>query len=426
MDAPHAGMDLARWLEAHKGQEQSPGILREMLEWTVNAAMSAEADTLCGAGYRKRGEQRVNARNGYRVRKYSTPLGEITLKIPKLRKGTYFPTWLLVPGSRIDQALASVVASCYRAGISTRRMAKALAALGVRRSLSSSQVSRIAKGLDEFVNEFRSRKLNNGPYPFVALDAMVLKVREDGRTVRVHLLKATGINAHGQREVLGFDVTSAEDGAGWLQFVRSLVDNGLRGVSLVTSDAHAGLVAAIGTALPGAAWQRCRTHYIDNLLTRVPKSAHASVITLIRSIFDQETAEKVRQRFADVVGELGERFPKAADHLDSAQEDLLAFTAFPRAVWSKVWSNNQLERLNRETRRRCDVVNVFPNRASIIRLVGAVLAEQHAEWSRAARYIGPDAIARSLLRPVESVPAVARSVPHITDAPAPVRLTLTA
>jgi putative transposase len=225
----------------------------------------------------------------------------------------------------------------------------------------------------------------------------VVKVREHGRTVNVHALVAVGVNADGQREVLGLDVASDEDGAGWLAFLRSLTARGLSGVRLVVSDAHRGLVKAIGAALPGAAWQRCRTHYLRNLLTKVPKSAQPWVATLVRTVFDQPDADSVRAQYDRAVTAIAERFPTAAEHLDDAREELLAFTVFPREVWRQIWSNNPQERLNKEIRRRTDVVGIFPNRAAIIRLVGAVLAEQTDEWTEGRRYMGLEILAKARL-----------------------------
>ncbi|MEN3541382.1 IS256 family transposase, partial [Microbispora sp. ZYX-F-249] len=228
--------------------------------------------------------------------------------------------------------------------------------------------------------------------------ALTQKVREGGRTVNVHALVATAVNANGQREILGLEVTSREDGAGWLAFLRGLVARGLSGVQLVISDAHLGLVEAIGATLPGASWQRCRTHYLRNLLTTVPKSAQPWVATLVRTIFDQPTAEQVRTQHAWVIDALAAKYPAAADHLDGARDDLLAFAQFPREIWKQIWSNNPQERLNKEIRRRTDVVGIFPDRAAIIRLVGAVLAEQTDEWTEARRYIGLDILAKARLR----------------------------
>jgi putative transposase len=245
------------------------------------------------------------------------------------------------------------------------------------------------------VEAFRTRPLDAGPYTFVAADALVLKVRENGRVVGVHTLIATGVNAEGHREILGVQVSSAEDGAGWLAFFRDLVARGLSGVAVVTSDAHPGLVSAIGATLPGAAWQRCRTHYAVNLMSVTPKSSWPWVRTLLHSIFDQPDTESVVAQYDRVLDALADKLPKVAEHLDAARADLLAFTAFPRQIWRQIWSNNPQERLNREVRRRTDVVGIFPDRTSIIRLVGAVLAEQHDEWIEGRRYLGLDVLTRA-------------------------------
>jgi len=266
-------------------------------------------------------------------------------------------------------------------------------AMGIT-TISKSQVSEMAKSLDDQVAAFRNRPLDAGPYRFCWADALVVRVRESGRTQKVHVLVATGVNAEGYREILGLEVTSEESGAGWLAFFRGLIARGLSGVRLVTSDAHAGLVAAIGATLPGASWQRCRTHYLRDLLQKVAKSTQPWVATLVRTIFDQPDAASVAAQFDRVVAALSEKLPDAAAHLDDAREDLLAFAAFPREVWRQCWSNNPQERLNREIRRRTDVVGTFPDRSSIIRLIGAVLAEQNDEWSEQRRYMGLEILAK--------------------------------
>jgi transposase-like protein len=287
-----------------------------------------------------------------------------------------------------------VVATSYLLGVSTRRVEKLVGQLGIA-GLSKSQVSEMAKSLDVQVEAFRSRPLEDGPYAFVWLDALTQKVRENGRTVIVHALIAVGVTNDGQREVLGLEVVSGEDGAGWLGFLRSLVARGLSGVALVISDAHTGLVGAIEATLPGASWQRCRTHYARNLATTVPKSAQPWVLTLLRTVFDQPDAASVHAQFDRVVDGLAEKFPAAAEHLDTAREDLLAFSVFPRELWRQIWSNNPQERLNKEIRRRTDVVGIFPDRTAVIRLVGAVLAEQTDEWAEGRRYISLDLLTKA-------------------------------
>jgi putative transposase len=372
----------------------SPDLLPAMVKTFADALMSAEADALCGAEYGERSEERTNSRNGYRTREWDTRAGTVELSIPKLRRGSYFPDWLLECRRRAEQALVSVVATAYLLGVSTRRVEKLAESLGVTK-LSKSQVSEMASYLDEQVAAFRNRPLDSEHYTFVWIDALTIKVRERGRVVNVHGLLAVGVNAAGQREVLGLDVATSEDGAGWTAFLRGLVARGLTGVQLVISDAHAGLVDAIGATLPGASWQRCRTHYARNLLVKVPKSAQPWVATMLRTVFDQPDPDAVRAQFDRVVAAIGAKFPDAAEHLADAREDLLAFTAFPREVWKQIRSNNPQERLNKEIRRRTDVVGIFPNRDAIIRLVGAVLAEQTDEWSEQRRYIGPEILANA-------------------------------
>jgi transposase-like protein len=372
----------------------SPDLLRELLTMFIHTLMGAEADALCGAGYGQRTDERTNSRNGYRHRDFDTRVGTLDVAIPKLRSGSYFPDWLLERRKRAEKALTTVVATCYLLGVSTRRMDRLVDTLGIT-GLSKSQVSVMAKDLDTQVEAFRSRPLDTGPYTFVAADALVLKVRENGRVVNVHTLVAVGVNAEGYREILGVDVTSSEDGAGWLAFFRSLVARGLGGVRLVTSDAHAGLVAAIGGTLPGASWQRCRTHYSTNLMAVTPKASWPWVKTLLHSVYDQPDADSVHAQYDRIIGALSEKLPRVADHLDAARPDLLAFTAFPKQIWKQIWSNNPQERLNKEIRRRTDVVGIFPDRTALIRLVGAVLAEQHDEWIEGRRYLGLDVLARS-------------------------------
>jgi putative transposase len=387
-----SSIDPAHFLHEQLAQA-SPDLLRSLLTTMIDTLMSAEADAICGAAHGERSQARVNHRNGYRHRDFDTRAGTLDVAIPKLRQGSYFPDWLLERRRRAEAALTSVVATCYLLGVSTRRMEKLVGSLGITR-LSKSQVSAMAADLDEQVAAFRTRPLDAGPYRFVAADALVLKVREAGRVVNVHALVAVGVNADGHRELLGLQVSSAEDGAGWLAFFRDLTARGLSGVALVTSDAHRGLVEAIGATLPGATWQRCRTHYAANLMAVTPKSSWPWVKTLLHSVYDQPDAEAVHAQFDRVLDALSEKFPKVASHLDAARTDVLAFTAFPKELWRQVWSNNPQERLNREIRRRTDVVGIFPDRNALIRLVGAVLAEQHDEWTEGRRYLGLELLAR--------------------------------
>lgn len=358
---------------------------RAMLKDVAEALMSAEASSQCGAEYGARTAERVNSRNGYRERQWDTRAGTIALAIPKLRSGTYFPTWLLEPRRRAEKALTSVVVEAYVQGVSTRRVEELVQSLGIEK-MSKSQVSTLTKELDGTVKAFRERKLE-GRFPYLWLDAIVFKCREGGRIANVAALVAVGVNEEGRREVLGLDVVTSEDGAGWLAFLRGLKARGLRGVELVISDAHAGLKDAIHSVLRGASWQRCRTHFMRNLLTKVPKSTQPFVATLVRSIFAQPDAESVREQYRRVVDQLKPKMREAANMLDECREELLAFTSFPKEHWRQVWSNNPQERLNRELRRRTDVVGIFPNRESIIRLVGAVLLEMNDDWAVVRRYM---------------------------------------
>lgn len=277
--------------------------------------------SLCGAGYGERSTERTNFRHGYRHRQFDTRAGSLVLRFPKLRQGSYFPDWLLERRKRAERALTTVVATCYLLGVSMRRMDRLVETLGIT-GLSKSQVSVMAKELDTAVEAFRTRPLDAGPYTFVAADALVLKVREAGRVVNVHALIAVAVNADGYREILGIDVSTAEDGAGWLTFLRSLTARGLSGVKLVTSDAHAGLVAAIGATLPGATWQRCRTHYTTNLMAVTPKASWPWVKTLLHSVFDQSDAESVAAPHDRIIDALAEKLPKTAEHLEEARPEV--------------------------------------------------------------------------------------------------------
>jgi len=394
------GLDPAALLHDQLAQA-SPDLLRELLTTFVNALLSADADAVCGASYNSRTPERVNSRNGYRHRDLDTRVGTVDVAIPKLRAGTYFPEWLLERRRRAEAALTSVVATCYLLGVSTRRMDKLVQSLGIT-GLSKSQVSVMAADLDAHVADFRTRPLDAGPYTFLAADALTMKVREGGRVRNVAVMVATGVNADGHREVLGVQVATGETGAGWLGFFRDLLARGLSGVALVTSDAHAGLVEAIAATLPGASWQRCRTHYAANLMATCPKSAWPAVKAMLHSVYDQPDTAAVHAQYDKLLDSVTAKLPEVAAHLDAARADVLAFTAFPRDLWRQVWSNNPNERLNREIRRRTDVVGIFPDRDAIIRLVGAVLAEQHDEWAEGRRYLGLDVLARSRLTLITS------------------------
>ena len=398
-------MDRVAWLRKML-EGADIDLMREMLKAFAEELMGADADSACGAGWGERTDERVNLRNGYRERDFDTRVGTIPLSVPKLRRGTYFPEWLLENRRRAEKALTAVIAECYVRGVSTRRVDGLVKTLGIE-GISSSQVSRMAKSLDGEVEAFRSRPLDADAYPYVWLDALVMRVRELGRVVKVTVMVATAVSAEGQREILGLDTATEETGAAWTAFLRELVARGLSGVRLVVSDHHQGLVSAIGATIPGAAWQRCRTHFMRNLLPKVPKSAQPFVATLVRSIFAQPSAPEVAAQLARVVEQLEEKpaLAEAAAMLELAGPDITAFSSFPQAHWRQIWSNNPQERLNREIRRRSDVVGIFPNRASVIRLIGAVLSEQHDEWQVARRYMSIESIAAAMRPPLTAAEA---------------------
>ena len=392
MTAPHI-VDPAGLL-GEALSEASPDLMRSLLQTMINALLSADADAVVGAEYGRPSPGRLAQRNGYRHRDLDTRVGTIDVAVPKLRKGTYFPEWLLERRKRAETALITVVADCYLAGVSTRRMDKLVKTLGID-SLSKSQVSRMAAELDEHVEQFRHRPLDEaGPFTFVAADALTMKVREGGRVINAVVLIATGVNGDGHREVLGLRVATAETGAAWNEFFADLVARGLAGVRLVTSDAHPGLVEAVGANLPGATWQRCRTHYAANLMSSCPKNMWPAVKAMLHSVYDQPDATAVQAQFDRLLDYVAGKLPAVAEHLDVARADILAFTSFPKDVWTQIWSNNPAERLNREIRRRTDAVGIFPGRDAIVRLVGAVLAEQTDEWAEGRRYLGLDLLAR--------------------------------
>jgi transposase-like protein len=384
-----AGAWLGKYLELDDADTDLP---RAMLAAFAEAVMSAEASMQCGAGYGERTDERTNSRNGYRHRPWDTRVGTIDLAVPKLRSGVYSPEFLLQPRRRAEQALVSVVCQAYVEGVSTRRVDDLVKAMGIE-GISRSEVSRMAAELDAMVAEFRDRPLDAGPYRYLWIDGVTQKVREGGRVVNVTAVIATAANAEGRREIVGFDIVTTEDTASWTEFLRGLVARGLSGVELVISDAHGGIKAAISQVLSDASWQRCRTHFMANLASRVPKASWPMVATVVRSIFEQPDRDTTWAQLGDVVDKLNTTgFADAAIYLLDAANDILAFSAFPTEHWPKIRSNNPQERLNKEIRRRTDVVGIFPNRRAVIRLMGAILAEQTDEWLITKRYMSVESL----------------------------------
>lgn len=364
--------------------------LRSAVKTMAEALMELEVAARLGADPHERTPERLGYRNGHRSRDWDTRAGTIELDIPKLRRGSYFPGWLIEPRRRAERALVSVVQEAYVQGVSTRKVDALVRTLGME-GISKSEVSRLCVELDRGVKAFRERRLDEHRYPYIWLDARYEKVREGGRIVSMAFLVAIAVNERGEREVLGCEVGAAESGALWTGFLRSLVARGLAGVVLVASDAHVGLREAIPATLLGATWQRCRVHVLRDMLAHVPKTAQAMVAAFARTIFAQPDATSAHAQLGSVVERLAPSFPKAAQTLLAAEADLLAYLAVPREHWTKVWSTNPLERLNREIARRTDVVGIFPNRESLIRLGGALLAEQHDEWLTADNRYLPQA-----------------------------------
>ena len=364
--------------------EHDADLLKEGVRVLSQALMEMEVQEHVGAARHERSPGRVGQRNGYRERNWDTRVGTVELKVPRVRDSSYFPS-LLEPRRRAERALAAVVQEAYVHGVSTRKVDDLVKALGMG-GISKSRVSELCEELDAEVERFRGRPLE-GPYPYVWIDATYVKARQDGRVASAAVVIAVGVNGEtGEREVLGLDVGPSEDGAFWTAFLRSLVARGLSGVRLVTSDSHRGLKSAVEAVLVGTSWQRCRVHFMRNALSLVPKAAQQMVGATIRTVFAQPDARSAREQWLRVSDGFRSRFPRLASLMDEAEEDVLSYAAFPPEHWQKVWSNNPLERLNKEVKRRTNVVGIFPNEAAVIRLVGSVLLEQHDEWQVCKRY----------------------------------------
>jgi putative transposase len=383
--------------------------IKQAAETIYQALIDAELTALIGAGPHERTASRTNLRNGSRPRTISTTAGDLELRIPKLRSGSFFPA-LLERRRRVDQCLFAVVMEAYLHGTSTRKVDDLVKALGADSGISKSEVSRICADLDTEVAAFRDRPLTEQSFPYVFLDATYCKARVNHRVVSQAVVIATGVAADGRREVLGFDVGDSEDGAFWTAFLRSLKSRGLSGVQLVISDAHTGLRGAIEAILIGASWQRCRVHFLRNVLAQVPKGSAEMVAAAIRTIFAQPDAAHVREQLDTIAHMLGRQLPKVETMLRDAGPDITAFADFPVPHWKKIWSTNPLERLNKEIKRRTDVVGVFPNPAALLRLAGSVLVEAHDEWQVAdKRYLSETTLA--LLKPAQDSNDVSIAVP---------------
>jgi putative transposase len=385
-----ATMALMELMRKHN-LEVDGDFLREAVQLLMQQLIELEASQQIGAERYERTATRETHRNGYRQRLWATRVGEVPLRIPKLRQGTYFPS-LLEPRKRSEQALLAVIQQAYVLGVSTRKVDDLVQALGLS-GVDKSKVSRICKSLDDLVQDFRQRPLTED-YPYVWFDALYLKVRQHRRVVSQAVVVAMGVNRQGQRTVLGFDVGASENEAFWLAFLRSLVKRGLKGVKLVISDAHEGLKLAISSVFNGASWQRCRVHFMRNLLAHIPKADKAMVAAAVRTIFAQPNREAAGQQLRYVAETAAPHWPKAAQLLLTAEEDVLAFMAFPKVHWTRIYSTNVLERLIKELKRRTKVVEIFPDIPSVTRLVGALLVEADDEWQVSRRYFSKDSMRR--------------------------------
>lgn len=357
--------------------------LRGMLMMALRTFMEAEVSRLCGAEHGERSAERVNQRNGYRERTFETRMGTVELKVPRVRQGTYFPSFL-EPRRRWERAFVNVVSEAYVKGVSTRSVEQLVEAMGAK-GMSKSSVSRMAAVLDEEVESFRNRPLGEHAFPYVWFDALYVKVRENGRVVSRAVMVAIGVNEQGEREVLGVSVAEKELESSWRAFMRSLVSRGLRGVQLAISDAHEGLRQAIQAVFNGASWQRCYVHFIRNVLSHVSKSAQGFVAALLRNVFQQTSYAAAQAALRQAASTLEDKYAKVARLLEDAEDDVLAYFHFPESHWRQIRSTNPLERLNKELRRRVRVVGIFPTQASVLRLVGMLLVEQDDEWKVSSR-----------------------------------------
>jgi putative transposase len=358
-------------------------LLRDMIQYVAQRLMEADTEGLCAAAYGERHPERANSRNGYRERLWQTRAGAVDLKIPKLRKGSYFPGFL-EPRRAGEKALAAVIQEAYIQGVSTRSVDELVRAMGMS-GISKSQVSRLCAEIDERVNAFLNRPIE-GDWPYLWIDATYMKVREAGRIVSVAVIIAVGVNTDGVREVLGMAVGPSEAEPFWTSFLRSLTRRGLRGVKLVIADSHEGLKAAAAKVLK-ATWQRCKVHFLRNALAHAGKGQRQMVLAMINTVFAQENLDAAIAQWRIVADQLRDKFPRLATMLDKSEADVLAYMSFPKAHRTQIHSTNPLERLNAEIKRRTDVVGIFPNDAAITRLVGALLLEQSDEWSLQRRYM---------------------------------------
>ena len=402
--------ELSVALQEHLGKagvEWNGDFLREGLTLLLQVLMECEVSEQIGAERYERSMERQTYRNGFREGMWETRVGEIAMRIPKLRSGKYYPSFL-EPRRRAERALLAVIQTAYVEGVSTRKVDQLVQALGLT-GIDKSKVSRICKELDTAVQAFRERHFEER-YPYVWLDALYLKVRENHRIVSKAVVIAIGVRETGEREILGVEIGGSEDEAFWTQFLRSLVARGLTGVELVVSDAHEGLKAALGKVLSGASWQRCRVHFMRNVLAHVPKGDKSMAAAGIRTIFAQRSAEAAHQQLAEVAKAMQPRWSRAAEVLLAGEDEVLTYIGFPPEHWTRIYSTNPLERLNREVKRRTNVVGIFPDSEAVIRLVGSVLIEINDEWQAGHRYFS-QASMRKLHEPLESLAALPSPMP---------------